>query len=243
MKVEFIPIKTRIVNPPKDEIFDILDGLSLEDGDVVFITSKILALHQGRSVKMGGVTKEELIKQEADMWLPYESKSDGWHGNLTITDNILIPCAGIDESNANGHYILWPKDVDALCRQIRARLMEKNGIGRLGVVSTDSHSMPLRRGVTGITTGFAGIEPLRDIRGEKDIFGRATQTVRINLIDPLAAMAVLFMGEGAEQIPIVILRGWDKIKFCEGRGMEDFKIPLEADIYQPLLEVMKSGSK
>ena len=52
MNLEFIPVKTRIVNPPKDEIWDIIDSLKIEDGDIIFISSKILSIHQGRTVKI-----------------------------------------------------------------------------------------------------------------------------------------------------------------------------------------------
>ena len=252
--MEFIPIKTRIMMPPKDEIWDVLDDLDVRDGDIVFITSKVLAIHQGRCV--AGVTtapdtqqkcnnktivpvnKETLIKQESTRFCQSKNRA-GFVCCLTVTDNILIPNAGIDESNANGHYILWPKETDKLCREIRTRLCKKNNIKNLGVISTDSHTTPLRWGVTGITTGFAGIKPLKDIRGNQDIFGREIQSVRVNMIDPLSAMAVLLMGEAAEQTPIVILRGYKNIEFCNKAGMEDFTILPEDDIYGPLLEVMK----
>ena len=123
MKLDFISIRTRIVNPPKDEIWDIIDGLEIKDGDIVFITSKILAIHQGRCVK--GVDKETLIKQESARYLPYKHHA-GFMVNLTVTNNILIPAAGIDESNADGHYILWPEDVDKLCAEIRRRLIDRH---------------------------------------------------------------------------------------------------------------------
>jgi len=236
MKLNFIPIKTRIVIPPKNEIWDIIDGLEIQDGDIVFITSKILAIHQGRCVK--NVDKEQLIKSESTHYLPYKHRA-GFMVNLTVTDNILIPSAGIDESNADGHYILWPKDVDALCAEIRQRLIKKHKVKNLGVVSTDSHTTPLRWGVTGITTGLAGVEPLKDLRGESDIFGRKMGVTKVNIIDALAGTAVLCMGEAAEQIPIVILRGFDGIKFSDAASMKDFVISPEDDLYSPLIDVMK----
>jgi F420-0:gamma-glutamyl ligase len=240
MNLEFLPIKTRIVHPPKDEIWDILDGLKLRDGDIVFITSKILGIHQGRTVRVGTVDKESLIARESTLRLPYENRA-GFRVNLTVTDNILIPAAGIDESNADGHYILWPKDTDALCREIRARLIKnhKGTIENLGVVATDSHTTPLRWGVTGIATGLSGVVPLRDLRGTHDIFGREIHVTQVDLIDPLASMAVLLMGETTEQTPIVILRGCKTLPFDPKGNMDSFKIPPEDDLYRPLLNVMK----
>ncbi|MCL1902523.1 MAG: coenzyme F420-0:L-glutamate ligase [Alphaproteobacteria bacterium] len=240
VQLNFIPIKTRIVQPPKDEIWDILDALELSDGDIVFITSKILGIHQGRCVPVDSVDKQKLIEQEATHWLSYDHPW-GHNINLTITDNILISAAGIDESNADGHYIMWPKNVDKLCHDIRAHLMKKNNLTNLGVVSTDSYTTPLRFGVAGITIGLSGVKPLKYILGSPDIFGRKLQVVRwANIIDPLTSLAVMLMGEAAEQTPIIILRGYKDLEFADDANMDDFKIPPEVDIYQPLLSVMES---
>lgn len=116
MKLNFIPVKTRIVHPPKDDITDIIDSLDVKDGDIIFITSKILGLHEGRTVKTSETSKENLIHSEAEASFAYVNSANGFPINLTITQNILIPAAGIDESNADGYYCLWPKDPDASCR-------------------------------------------------------------------------------------------------------------------------------
>lgn len=238
MKIEFLPIKTRIVRPPKDEIWDIIDELEVRDGDVVFITSKIMGIHQGRTRKIGDISKEDLIRSEAERYLPYVNGTGDFHVNLTVNQGVLIPAAGIDESNADGHYVMWPREIDEFCREIRGRLMRKFNLGRLGVVSTDSHTTPLRWGVTGMAIGLAGIQPLRDIRGEKDLFGREMHVTQVDLVDPLAAMAVSLMGEGDECTPIVILRGYAGVVFDEEASMEDFKIEPEMDLYRPLLDVI-----
>lgn len=238
MLLDFTPIQTRLVHPPKDEIWDILEALpSLQEKDILFITSKILGIHQGRCVPCDEVDKTDLIKQEADYFLPYEHPS-GFNVNLTITDNILIPAAGIDASNADDHYIMWPKGTDKLCHEIRSFLCKRDGLTDLGIISTDSHTMPLRYGVTGISTGLAGVEPLKDFRGQKDLFGRELALTQVNQVDALTAMAVLLMGESDECTPIVLLRGYDKIVFNEKASMKDFKIEPEVDLYTPLLKVM-----
>jgi F420-0:gamma-glutamyl ligase len=243
MKLEFIPVKTRIVHPPKDDITDILDSLKLKDGDIVFITSKILGLHQGRTAKIGEITKEELIKKEADRYLAYVNETGDFHVNLTVTQNVLIPAAGIDESNANGYYVMWPTGIDKLCQEIRTHLIKKHGLKHLGVIATDSHTTPLRWGVTGITIGLAGVEPLKDIRGEPDLFGRNMHITKVDLIDPLTSMAVLLMGEADERTPIVILRNYQGIPFSDSASMKDFKIDPETDLYSPLLKVMPKTKK
>lgn len=238
MKLEFIPVKTRIVHPPKDDIMDIIDSLDVKEGDIIFITSKILGLHEGRTAKIGEIEKEDLIKKEAERYLAYENQTGDFHVNLTVTQNVLIPAAGIDESNADGYYVMWPKDPDSLCRKIRRHLVEKHHLKNLGVVTTDSHTTPLRWGVTGITIGLAGVEPLKDIRGEPDLFGRLMHLTKVDLIDPLASMAVLLMGESDESTPIVILRGYKGIPFSTTASMQDFKIDPGTDIYAPLLNAL-----
>lgn len=239
MNLEFIPVKTRIVTPPKDEIWDIIDNLKIEDSDIIFITSKILSIHQGRTVKITpGLQKNELAKNEAEKYLEYYNEKENFHANLTVTDGNLILSAGIDASNAADHYILWPKNVDELCKEIREHIINKTGITNLGVVATDSHSSPLRLGVTGFTIGLSGVEPLSDIRGKKDLFGRKLHITMINEIDPLTSMAVLLMGESSECTPIVILRNYRKIKFNKNASMKDLKVSPEQDIYAPLLKII-----
>ena len=239
MTFSFTPIKTRLVHPPKDDIYDILNALPpLKEKDIVFITSKILGSHQGRCVRCDQTDKTELIKREADRFLSYKHPS-GFNVNLTVTDNVLIPAAGIDASNADGYYIMWPENTDGLCAEIRSFLCEKNNIKDLGIVATDSHTTPLRYGVTGISVGLAGVEPLKDFRGQKDLFGRKLELTQVNQIDALASMAVLLMGESDECTPIVLLRDWDKIVFNEKASMRDFKISPEEDLYTPLLSVME----
>ena len=209
--MKFIPIKTRPFLPPKDSIYPILDTSlpKLRDGDVLFITSKVLAIHQGRCVKIkpGAVgQKEKLIKREAERYTPSHLRS--WRNlYLTIKGHTLIANAGIDESNANGYYILWPRRPSALAKEIRAYLCKKFKIKNLAVVVTDSHIVPLRHGTLGISIGYYGMEPLYDYRGKPDIFGRIIQHTSKNIVDALSTMAVLLMGEGDERTP-VLLASW-----------------------------------
>lgn len=238
MKLEFLPVKTRIINPPKDDISDILELLEIKDGDIVFISSKVLGIAEGRCFNATKVTKEELIEQEAERFLSYVNKTGNFHVNLTVNQNILIPSAGIDESNANGYFVLWPEDPDETCKKIRTGLIKRTGVKNLGIVATDSHTMPLRWGVTGICIGLAGVEPLEDIRGKKDLFGREIHITQIDKIDSLTGMAVALMGECAEATPIVILRGYKGIKFSKTASMKNFKIEPEMDLYSPLIDII-----
>jgi dihydrofolate synthase / folylpolyglutamate synthase len=227
--------------PPRDNIYPVFDASlpKLKEGDVLFVTSKILAIHQGRCVKIGsGTTKERLIKKEAERYAHSHLKT--WKNlYLTIKEHTLIANSGIDESNANGYYVLWPRGSTALAKEIRNYLRKKFSIKKLAVVVTDSHIIPMRRGALGISIGFYGMEPLYDYRGKPDIFGRLLKHTTKNIIDALSTMAVLVMGEGNEKTPMVILRGAKFIDFTDKNTYRKSVVPSEDDIYAPLWRAFK----
>ncbi len=242
--MQFLPVKTRKFLPPKDNLLAELDKRipKLKEGDVLLIASKILAIHQGRCVKIasGDISakhkqKRQLVEEEADYRLP------GYMiGNseiiLTIKDYTLIPSAGIDESNGNGYFILWPKNVNLLLKQIITRYQKKFGIKKLAAVAVDSRTTPLRWGTQGVSIGFYGLNPLYDYRGKKDIFKRKLKYTQRNLVDTLADLGALIMGEGGEQTPAVILRDADFVKFTNKNLYKTLVIPPEKDIYEPILK-------
>ena len=238
--MKFITVKTRPILPPRDNFYKILDTSlpKLKENDVLLITSKVLAIHQGRCVKMGPeINKDEIIIKEAERYIPRRQSPGGWI--LTIKEHTLIPAAGIDESNGNGYYILWPKNSTNLAKQICIYLKEKFKLKNLAVIITDSHTTPLRFGVTGISIGFYGLEPAYDYRGKKDVFGRKLKFTKTNIVDAISAMVVLLMGEGKECTPMVILRDADFIKFTNRTTYKKLVVDPEKDIYSPLYKTFK----
>ena len=87
-----------------------------------------------------------------------------------------------------------------------------------------------------ISIGAYGLELLKDYREEKDIFGRTIEMTQVNIVDALATMGVLLMGEGAEQKPLAIIRGVDLVKFTDQENYKDLVIPVKEDIFYPLLK-------
>jgi coenzyme F420-0:L-glutamate ligase len=253
--MKFIPVKTRAMLPPRDDLYRVLDASlpRLREGDVLFIASKILAIHQGRCVKinpyahggaLGESQKERLIKKEAE-WYAHSHLRSWKNLYLSIKENTLIANAGIDESNANGYYILWPRHSSAAAKEIKKYLQKKFRIKKLAVVITDSHIVPLRRGTFGISIGFSGLEPLYDYRGTPDIFGRIIQHTTKNIVDVLAAVAVMVMGEGNERTPLVILRGAAE-KFVVFTNKDTHRKSVVAprdDLYAPLWKPLKKSKK
>lgn len=235
--MEFIKVKTRVMMPPKDDVYNVMDEYlpSLSEGDVLLITSKVLGIHQGMCIDMKTVAdKDALIKKEADVYIE-RNECPGGLVVLTVKDNTLIPSAGIDESNANGYYVLWPREANKLAKEICEYLKKKFAVKKLAVIITDSHTIPLRRGLLGISIGFYGLQPLRDYNGKKDLFGRELRISKSNVVDSLASFAVILMGEGDEQTPMVVARDVDFVEFTEEEKSRELLIPIEEDIYEPLL--------
>jgi coenzyme F420-0:L-glutamate ligase len=169
---------------------------------VLAITSKIVSLAEGRTVPTKNITKEKLVRQQAGKYLGKTLHNV----HLTVTHGLLIPSAGIDSSNSeNGDYILLPQDpfrtADSICRFLRRRFRGH----QIGVILTDSRSQPLRWGVTGVSLAHAGIVPCQNRIGEKDLFARPLEATRVNVVDSLAAAAVLCMGEAAERSPLALI--------------------------------------
>ncbi|MFH0821097.1 MAG: coenzyme F420-0:L-glutamate ligase, partial [Candidatus Peregrinibacteria bacterium] len=164
-----------------------------------------------------------------------------WH--LTIKNYTLIADAGIDRSNANGYYVLWPKNLKSLIKQLRDYLKRKYHLKKLAVIVVDSHLMPLRAGTIGISTGFYGLKPLIDYRGTPDVFGRKLKYTRANIIDSLAAISSLLMGEGKEQTPMLVIRGANFVKFTEKDTARQLLIEPENDVYRPLLKIYRRNRR
>ncbi len=231
-------IKTHIIQPG-ELLEDILDRhlLSIPEQTILIITSKIISICQGRVLSKTSVSKEALIKQEADAIAQTGENPYGLY--LTIKNNILIPSAGIDESNGDDIYILYPKDVQNTAIALWNHVRKKHSLEQVGIIITDSHTTPLRRGVTGIALGWCGFEPLYSYVGKTDLYDESLRVTQINLLDALATSAVLVMGEGNEQTPLAIVSDAPKISFLSRPPTpaeeQSILIPMEEDLYAPLL--------
>lgn len=240
MKVNAVKTK-KIVKG--DKLFDVLNQsiTSLPDNSVVAVSSKIISICEGRIVKIGEKDKDSLVREEAEFYLSPEHSKYGFI--LSIKHNVLIPSAGIDESNANGHYVLWPGNPQKAANDVRAYLRKKFKLKNLGIIITDSKTSPLRWGVTGVSIAHSGFSALNDYIGKKDIFGRIFKVEKSNIADALAVSAVAVMGEGAEQTPIAVIEDVPFVKFQDrnptSKELEELHIKLEDDLYAPLLEKVK----
>lgn len=237
------PIKTEAITPEKQrDLTSILDTflVSLEEKSILVITSKIVSICEGSVVPISQAQKSDLIKQQSSLYIPPEQSK--YNITLTVKDNTLIPTAGIDESNGNGYYILWPKDSHQTTIQVWEYLKKKFSLKEVGVIITDSKTTPLRRGTTGISLGFCGFSSLNNYINTPDIFGRNLHVTMANIADGLAASAVMVMGEGNEQTPLAIIKDVPFVQFVSTppsrEELKENNIPLSEDLYAPLLEAV-----
>lgn len=232
------PIKTKIFKEGEELAAFIASHIKkIPERSVLVVTSKIVALSEGRTVLSDGhISKEKLIKSESKLAIKTKYT---W---LTVKDNMVMASAGIDESNANGKFILLPKDSFRSATLLRAKLKSKYRIKHLGVLVTDSRTMPLRAGITGVAVGYAGFCGIKDYRGLPDIFGRKLKFSRVDVADSLAAAAVLEMGEGNECRPLALITE-PQIIFKDKINRRELDINLEDDMYGPIFSNIKFNKK
>lgn len=239
MKV--IAIKTHKITIKDLDLFKILDKYLIKkipEKSVLAITSKIVAITDGRLIQMENTEKDELIKREAEYYLP--RNKNPYNVSLTITRGILAATAGIDESNANGYYILWPKNPQETVNKVRKYLKDRFHLKNIGVIITDSKTSPLRWGVTSYALAYSGFKPLKDYIGKKDLFGRKFEFEKLSIIDSLAASASVVMGEGNESTPLALISDLPFVNFCKNnptkKELNSLQISMDKDLYGPFLK-------
>jgi len=232
-------IKTELIKPDGgvslESLLKYFDG-RLKENTVAVITSKAVALCEGRFTGLDQ-DKDALIEQEAEYLLP--KTQNKYDVRLTVKNGILMPSSGIDESNADGVYVLLPENPQRSADFCRQRLMSEYGLQNVGVIITDSVPNPLRRGVTGRCVACSGFLPVDSKIGQPDLFGRPFTKTTVNIADGLAAAAVLCMGEATECTPLAVIEDADFVEFADTDEnlCETMNIPLEDDLYAQLLKL------
>lgn len=237
------PVRTAVILPGAISLPELLDKYlsTLSDGSIVAITSKIVSLCEGRTVKISDIKKDELVAKEADYLL--KRPTGQYKYAFTITNHTLIPAAGIDESNGNGNYILWPKRPQKTANQIRNYLHKRFSLKQVGVIITDSTSTPLRYGTAGIAIAHSGFLAVNDYRGKPDLFGRRLKISTANIAGNLAAASVAVMGEGAESTPLAVIKDVPFVQFQDRNPTEEelaaTYVPIKEDLFAPFLNAVQ----
>lgn len=232
--MQISPIKTRIFRENENLIDFIFEYVkNLKENSVLVVTSKIVALSEGRTVEYKNERQKiELIKKESKFYIKTKFV---W---LTLKDGTIMADAGIDESNAKGKLILLPKDSFISAYKIRSLLCTHYKIKNLGIIISDSGLLPFRNGVIGMARGYAGFKGVKNYKGKKDIFGRKFRYSKTNIADGLATTATLCMGEGNERQPLALITD-APVVFTNKINKRELKINPVDDIFYPLLKDLK----
>lgn len=223
-------------------------GLDLADGDVVAIAQKIISKAEGRMVRLAdvvpGLQALEVAAQAnkdprlVELMLRESDEVSRIRPGVIILRHRLgftSANAGIDRSNvvqdgSDGETVLLlPEDPDGSARAIRQAIHKQTGRS-VGVVITDSHGRPFRIGTVGIAIGVAGVPALWDRRGEPDRTGFQLQHTDVGVADEIAAAAGLLMGQAAEGLPVVVVRGLN-LPVTDGQATDLIR-PREQDLYR-----------
>jgi len=211
-------------------IINSLSDYSIKEKSVLAVSSKLFSLAENRTVKTKD--KKQLIEQEADKDLG--EGSYGYH--LTIKEGLLLPSAGVDQSNSpTGDYLLFPKNPYLSLKKLWNFLTAQWSLKNFGLLMTDSHTTPLRRGVTGVALAHWGFKAVKDVRGKEDLYGRELKVTTINNVDALASGAVWLMGEGSERRPLALIENAE-LEWNQSSSSEEIRIPIEEDLYKNLLK-------
>lgn len=203
-------------------------GITLQDGDVLVVASKVISRSEGRFVDLSTVVVGNRARA-----LATETGKDPRLVELILRDTLdlsrigpgalvvrhklgfISADAGIDCSNAapvdarvgSGPFaILLPEAPDISAERLRAALSASSGAA-IGVVISDSLGRPFRLGTVGAAIGVAGVPPLWDRRGDRDLFGRVLEHTVTALADQIAAAADLVAGQAGEGRAAIHVRG------------------------------------
>ncbi|RMI35109.1 coenzyme F420-0:L-glutamate ligase [Nocardia stercoris] len=202
----------------------------LADGDILVVTSKIVAKAEGRVVaapadpQARDDLRRELVRAEAVRVLASK-------GRTLITENklgIVQAASGIDGSNVEpGELVLLPVDPDASARALRAGLAERLGV-TVAVVITDTMGRAWRIGQTDTAIGAAGLTVVHDYAGAVDGQGNELHVTQVAVADELAAAADLAKGK-LGGVPVAVVRGLEPVD--DGSGAADLIRRGEEDLF------------
>lgn len=211
------------------------NGLQLLDGDVLVVAQKIVSKAEGRYVRLADIEpgpEAIALAQQAnkdprqvEVMLAESREVIRVRPGVIIVEHKLgyvHANAGIDRSNiANSledpRVLLLPRDPDAAARALRAGLAALTGVAPQ-VIINDSAGRAWRHGTVGIAIGTAGLDPVRNQIGERDMFGNILQVTEPAVADELAAAASLLMGQTTQGLPVVLARGAGLAPSEEGSG-------------------------
>ena len=217
----------------------------IQDKDIIVITHVAVSKAEGNIINLDEITPSEQAKEIAQKTgkdpalievILRETKDIvriGQNSIITETKNgVICANAGVDRSNVEGerNVALLPKDPNASAQNIRQEIKRLTG-ANVAVIVSDTHGRPLRMGEINVAIGVAGIKPIRDRRGEKDLFGYVLRIKQIAIADELSSAAELVIGQASEGIPAAIIRGYN-YQVAENVSATELTRPKERDLFR-----------
>lgn len=249
-KVEVIGVTGIPIVKPGDDVPRLIveaaerQGTPIQDGDIVVVSHIIVSRAEGRIVNLNAVKPSKFAENIAKALgkdprlvevILQESRSIVRMGDghlITETKHGFV-CAnsGVDQSNVpgEGFVALLPEDPDESARRIRDGIEKLTG-KRVAVVVSDTHGRPLRDGEINVAIGVSGLKPIRDRRGERDLFGYVLKVKRTAVADEIASAAELVVGQADEGVPVAIVRGY-RFEWSEEATARELIMPRERDLF------------
>ena len=224
MSIQIIPVKIKEDVQPNDDIIEMIlssSKISINDGDILVLSQKIISKREGRIINLNSIIPSELSvgiasAYEKDPRLVEAVLSESKrivrmeHGVLIVQTRHDFICAnaGIDESNVEkGFVTLLPIDPDKSAKKIRDAILQLTG-KNVAVIISDTFGRPFRLGQTDHAIGIAGIESIKNYEGKTDTFGKIMRVTAIAIVDELCAAAELVMGK-VEKSPAAIIKNYN----------------------------------
>jgi coenzyme F420-0:L-glutamate ligase/coenzyme F420-1:gamma-L-glutamate ligase len=221
-------------------------GTPLQEKDVIVVTHVFVSKAEGNVIDLDTVKPskkaleiaEHTNKDPALVEVILQETKDivrlGPNSIITETKSGIISAnAGVDRSNVLGerNVVPLPKDPNLSAQNIRKEIKRLTGVD-VAVIVSDTHGRPFRMGEVNVAIGVAGIKPIRDRRGEKDLFGYTLRIKQTAVVDELASAAELVMGQASEGIPAAIIRGYACYQTTENASATELTRPKEKDLFR-----------
>lgn len=223
MTVEIIPIQIEKEIQPGDDIVQLMlfSKQSIQDGDIIVFTQKIISKQEGQVVNLASVNPTLLAAGIASEYrkdprvvqliLDESKRIVRMKNGIMISETshgFVCANAGVDESNVQeGYATLLPKNPNKSAEMLRNKIKEKTG-KNVSVIISDTFGRPFRKGQTNTAIGFSGIAAITDYVGTKDNFGRTLRVTEIATVDEICSAAELVMRKSIH-VPIAIVRNYN----------------------------------
>jgi coenzyme F420-0:L-glutamate ligase / coenzyme F420-1:gamma-L-glutamate ligase len=194
----------------------------IQEKDIIVVTHVVVSKAEGNVINLDKVKPSEKAKEIAQKTnkdpalvevILQETKDIVRVGqNSIITETvsgIICANAGVDRSNVSGdrNVVPLPKNPSASAENIRKEIKSLTDAD-VAVIISDTHGRPFRLGEINVAVGVSGFKPIRDRRGEKDLFGYTLKIKQTAIADELSSAAELVIGQANEGIPAAIIRGY-----------------------------------